>query len=365
MSTAIPKDAAKPMLTFGKEWSEDDAAEELLTKWADPTDAETPSETPKEPKKQAKPQAKDEDEAAAEKPEAEDEPEEEAEDNEADEETDDEGDEEKKFADEEGTFVKIKVGEEEHEVPVSKLTRLYGQEASLTKKSMEVAELRKTAEADLHKNTTATAALLERARERFKPFATIDFNLLAGQVGREGGLTAEEYQGLRASAQAAWEDMAFLEQHLDGFVKAVGEKKTAETRAKAQETLKTLAKDPSEGGIEGWSQKLYDDIRGFAVSYGIPAETVNNAVEPWAIRLMHDAMLYARGRDKSSVKVVKAAKAPKKIVKTTNSPVAEKSDDVGKQSTKAKKAMQKLSKSGHPDDAAEALLARWATSDDD
>src|SRR5574337_877989 len=40
-------------------------------------------------------------------------------------------------------IVKIKVGDKEHEVPVKDLKRLYGQEASLTRKSQEVAAQRK------------------------------------------------------------------------------------------------------------------------------------------------------------------------------------------------------------------------------
>jgi hypothetical protein len=367
MTTATPQGAA-PALTLGMEWSEGDAADELLERFMKTTDADKPSdnEGSDETTERTKPAPK----APAKSP-AEEEPEDD--DEESDEEQegddnaegdDDEGtdDEKKSYADENTTYVKVKVGDEEHEVPVSKLTRLYGQEAALTKKSMEAAELRKTAEADMQRNALATQALMARAEERWKPYAQIDFQLLASQVGREGGLSQEEYVALRQQAQAAYEEREFLGKHLDGFATAVRERTQAQKVEQAREALKVLSSSPEQGGIEGWSQKLYDDIRAFGATYGIPVESINNAVDPWAIRLMHDAMQYARIKQKTgdTVKTVKAKKGPKKIVKTTNSPAEERNSAPGRPS----KAMKTLQLTGDTEDAAEALLARWSSKDD-
>jgi hypothetical protein len=337
---AIENDATESTTNDdAQDWSEDQAAEEMLRRFKGPDAKEPSGEKKDEAKPERAPETADDDETSAEEPE----------DDGADEQ--DEGDDEAPAE----TLVKIKVGEEEHEVPVSKLTRLYGQEAALTKKSMEVAETRKTVEATQHRNTAATAALLERARQRFEPYANLDFNLLASQ------LPAEDYTALRQSAQAAYEDVQFLEHNLDGFMQAIQTQQQADYKAKAVECLKTLQGPTDKGGIEGFSPKLYDEIRSFAVTTGAPADRIDNLVDPWAIRMLHDAMLYARGKDKAGVKTVKVNKTPKKIVKTTTSPTSQK----GGGATKAKQAMARLAQTGSTDDAAEAMLARWGARNSD
>lgn len=254
--------------------------------------------------------------------------------------------------------IKVKHDGKEVEVPASQLARLYGQEASLTKKSMEVAEQRKTYDTKLQEQVATTAAILDRAKARWEPYSKLDFNLLATQV------TPEEYTALRQSAQSAWDDVSFLENNAQAFVKQIADQKAADHKTQAKEAIKTLAGPEDKGGIEGWSEKLYDDIRAHAISQGMPEEFVNGTVDPSHIRMMHNAMLYARGRDKakSKVTVTKVNKTPKKIVKTTTNSKVDRSE--GK-SGDATKAMSKLRKSGSTDDAAEAFLARWANKDSD
>lgn len=356
--TATHTTGAATPVTLGMEWSEDDAAQELLTRFLKTTDAEKPSDEEEGNDEPAGSKPEPKEKVPAEKPATDDEAKgEEDKDEEADEKEEKEGDDKakKSFADENSAYVKIKVGDDEHEVPVSKLTRLYGQEAALTKKSMEVAELRKATDAETSKNVAATQALLSLATKRFEPYSKLDFNLLATQ------LDPAEYTALRDSARQAWEEKQFLEQHLDGYVQAIQEKQSGELREKAKETLKVLSGPVDKGGIEGFSQKLYDEVRTFGVQYGIPQEAVNSATDPWAIRLMHDAMLYARSRDKAAVKTVKVNKGPKKIVKTTNSPASER--DGVTNSAAATKAMNRLQQTGDVDDAAAALMARWKSDD--
>lgn len=352
--------------------SEDAAADVLLSRFLPPDDdagadaskKKKPSAVKKETEESDTSETDSEGEDSAEKPETEQEAEgDEAEAKETDdEEADDES--EKTFADAEGTYVKIKVGDEEKEVPVKELTRLYGQEAALTKKSMEVAEQRKTFEGKLQEQAVTTNALLERAKQRFEPYSKIDFNLLAASVAK-GELSSEEYTALRQAAQASWEDVQFLEKHTTAFMQKISDQRNADTQTKAKEAIKVLSGPVEKGGIEGWTPKLYDDIRAYAIAEGAPAEVVNSVVDPWAIKLMHAAMLYARGtgKAKGTVTVTKVNKTPKKIVKTTESPAASRRD-AGK-SAAAAKSFERLKSSGSQDDAAEALLARWQSQDSD
>lgn len=331
----------------------DSSIEDELLKRFMPPDADKKPSGEKEKQERTAPEKDDDatekpdedEDTSAEKPEGD-------EDEEGDED-DKEGD--KKFADEEGTYVKIKVGEEEHEVPVSELKRLYGQEASLTKKSMEVAEQRKVVTSELEKAAAGSAALLDRARARFEPYSKIDFHLAAKE------LSAEEYTALRNEALAAYEDVQFLEKNVGDVLGQIRQKQETDLVSAARESLKVLSGPAEDGGIEGWNEKLYDEIRAFAVQEGAPADTVNKLVDHWAIRLLHKAMLYDRGakmmQKKSDVKITKVNKTPKKVVKTSVG--SNQSDGTNRSADNRDKALKKLRATGSDDAAVEAILAGW------
>lgn len=342
--TAIGNDAATEITDTPL--TETTATDEFL-KRLEPPDAEKSSGSEGDTKtaanadeESAEPETKETEETSAEKPEGETETEETA------------AEEAARTYAEEGVYVKIKVGDEEHEVPVKDLQRLFGQEKALTQKSMEAAAQRKAADDELTKNTAATAALLERAEARFKPFSEIDFLLAAKE------LSAEDYTNLRTAATAAYEDVQFLKQNLNGFMQEVQTKQQGELVTQAKEAIKVLSGPTEKGGIEGWSEKLYDEIRGFAVTAGLDKEIVNKLVDPVAISLINDAMLFRRG--KSKVVTTKVNKTPTKVVKTTTSPAVTQAT-TSKSDKKA--AMTKLAKTGSQDDAANAFLAGWKDKD--
>lgn len=251
----------------------------------------------------------------------------------------------------EGAYVKVKVGDEEHEVPVKDLQRLYGQEQALTKKSMEVAETRKTADAELAKNVAASTALLERAKARFEPFSKIDFLLAAKD------LSAEDYTSLRAAATAAYEDVQFLQSNMHTFAQEAQTRQHESLITQAKESLKVLGGPVDQGGIEGWNEALYNDIRKFGISAGLKPEIVHNLVDAAAIRLLNDAMLYRKGASK--VITQRVNKSPTKVIKTKTAPEANTPGD----KTNVNKAAKKLRASGSTDDAAEMLMAGWASRD--
>src|SRR5512139_3659998 len=173
----IQSDGAMPDIT---ELTGDDSGVDEFLKSFLPPDAfkKKPSEgTPESNDEETKPEETTEDDKTS------DESPEETESDESS--KDDEKAEKRTYADDEGTYVKVKVGDTEHEVPVKDLKRLFGQEASLTQKSQQVADERKQVEAELAKNTAATQALLERAKARFEPYSKVDFLLAAQQLSPE------------------------------------------------------------------------------------------------------------------------------------------------------------------------------------
>ena len=352
---AIPMDASHEFANLPST-DESGATEALLKRWLpketdqDNPASETGDDDPRR-KKTAEPESDDE-------PETEDEDETSEETPEEDDETEDEGEEDekkpqvRKFIEDDGSsYVKIKVDGEEHEVPVKDLKRLYGQEASLTRKSQEVATKRNELDKASAQNLAAYQVLLERARERAAPFADIDF-LVAAKSLNEDELTA-----LRSTARQAFEEVQFLEQELGNFMQAVQQRANAELVERARATVQELA-DP-EKGIPGWSEKLYDEIRAFGISSGLAEDVVNNLVDPASIRLLYKAMLYERGQAKAKDRVVttKVKKGPKKVIKTTSSP----SGTPGKANPDA--AIKKLRTTGSTEAAMDAILARWESND--
>jgi hypothetical protein len=257
----------------------------------------------------------------------------------------------KKFApDDDETYVKVKEGDNEHEVPVKDLKRLWGQEAALTRKSQEVAEARKQTDANNAKALAGLNVMLKRAQERAAPYKQIDFLVAAKQ------LSAEDLTVLRDEAQRALEDERFLGNELDGFMGAIREEQNKSFIEQAKACVKTIKDADSPHHIPNWDDKLYTDLRTFAVKEGMDQQIVNSLVDPAAIKLLHMAMQWSKGQAKAAT--TKVNKTPKKIVKSSQSPTPSKGTEPSKKQT-----MAKLRETGSTDDAAEALLARWATND--
>jgi hypothetical protein len=256
----------------------------------------------------------------------------------------------KKYADDEGTYVKVKVGEEEHEVAVKDLKRLFGQEASLTKKSQEVAERTKAAEYAQAKSLAALDVMVKRAQEAANPYRNVNWAALM----KDPNIAAEDVTALQEAAKSAFENETFLTGQLDHFMHEVQAQQVAAQAQAAQACIKALTDEQSPTHIKGWDQKLYNDMRSFAVSMGANQQMVDNLVDPAAFKLIHMAMQFHKGAQK--VVTQKVNKAPKKIVKasTTSAPP---NKDAGR-TIDRNKAVAKMKKAGGSmQSAEEAFLA--------
>lgn len=263
---------------------------------------------------------------------------------------DDETDEEPKAKtkSEDDVIVKIKVGDKEHEVPVKDLKRLFGQEAALTRKSQEVAAARTNIEQIGAKQTAALSAMITRAQARAQPYAQLDFLALA----KDPNISGEELTALRNEAQKAFDDVNFYGQELDTVMKGAQAQRADTMRMAAIEAQKVL-NDPAKG-IEGWNQGMYNDIRSFAITNGLPTDMVNEITDPAIIKLLHKAMQFDRGQ-KALSKTSQVVKTPKKIIKSSSS---EATTNLKPRSDQ--KATEALRRSGSVDDAADIFLARMS-----
>ncbi len=252
------------------------------------------------------------------------------------------------YIDNEDARVKIKVGDNEIEASVKDLKRLYGQEASLTHKSQEVANQRKVIEEKAAQYETALETLVNRAADRYAPYAKIDFLVAAKQ------LDADELSALRQEALKAYEDYNFLKTELGSVQTKKAEATQAAFVEKAKKTIEVLSNP--EQGIPGWSENLYNDIRVHSVANGMDAQEFNQITDPFILKTLWKAMRYDKATKLSSKKV---ASSPKKVL-SSKAPAASRSQQT---SEGAMQAMGKLRNSGSRDDAANAFLARWETSD--
>lgn len=329
-------EAAPQLLT------EDDAAAAFLSKWSE-EDPVTASEAPEEdePSDTAKEQEEDTEAEEPGEPEEDSETDHPEDDPEDTEEDDEEKSEEPKKGLDDEAIVKIKVNDEEIDVSVKDLKRLYGQEAALTRKSQEVAAKRKEAEASAMKATATLEKMYQKAQAKWEPYSKIDYLVAQKQLDNDA------FAALRSEAQAAYEDFRFISEEADAYVQ--------QTQAQQQQTLQEAAKESVKvlrEAIPDWSPKLYDQIREYAITTGMDAQVINNLVDPVALQLIHKARLFDESKKIVTKKKVVQQKTVLKPTVTTSG------RDV--RSDGPAKSRAKLQASGSVDDAANLFLSRWA-----
>ena len=349
--TTIRKDVADTN-DYPEELNEDAFAQLLIGDPEEGDDADPQDRPSKKPAKEDEQSNDDDeasdDEASEETPEDEDASDEDGE-GQDDEQDEDEKRAEKKYADSDDVYTKVKVGDEEHEVSIKDLKRLYGQEASLTRKSQEVAEERKVIEAKRAENIAAYDIMTKRATERADQYRALPWVALQ----KDPNVPADQLEQLVQEARKAIEEETFLKSEMGTFMQKVQEETTVARRTAAQDALKQITNPESPAHIKGWNDALYNDIRQFGVQMGIPTDTVNELTDAGAIKIMHMAMQFHKGASKVVV-TKKVDKTPRKIVKNSASSPA--SRGTTKQVT-VKTAMTKAKQSGSMQDAADAFFA--------
>ena len=335
-----------------------DAADAILNRWED---AEKPSED-----EEVEATTEDVDETDVEEVETEEADDlEEVEDYEADpdedvaedEEVDDEDEEDDDTTEEvtiasDDTVVEVKVNGENKQVSVKDLKRLAGQEASLTRKSQDLADQRKIAEEDFARTTASYQKLLDRAKERLKPYSDMDMLIAQSQMD------VETFAQLRQDAKQAEEDVKFLEEESNALLNDMQAKRQSAVQAAAKDCIRVL-----EDTLPDWGNEMYNDIRTYAVKQGLPQNEVDQYTDPNVIMLINKARLYDETKATAQSKKAKA-KVTKKT-KKTKVLSSKKSPPTKTQIRKAnaEKARQKLRENpksgGGMDDVTEALLARW------
>jgi hypothetical protein len=246
-------------------------------------------------------------------------------------------------------MVEISVDGEVKQASLKDLKRLHGQEASLTRKSQEVAAKRKEAEDALGKAHISYQKLLERAEARMKPYAEVDMLVASRQM------STEDFAAFRRESQEAEKDLKFLQEESNAFYQEAQAQQQKQVQEAATECIKVLKND-----LPDWGDELYNDIRNYAVSQGLPQEQVDQYVDPQVIKILNKARLYDQTKataetKKAKAKVIKTKQSKGRVLKAKKSP-STRSDD---QRAKQQKARERLRSSTDLDDVTEALMARW------
>ena len=243
------------------------------------------------------------------------------------------------------TIVELTVDGETKQASLKELKRLYGQEASLTRKSQETANQRKDATEALQRADASLQAMLTRAQDRYKPYEEVDMLVASRQMN------PDDFAALRAEAKAAESDLKFLQEEANGFYGELQQKQAVQQQESAKHCIEVLKEQLPE-----WNTDLYNDIRQHAINNGLPAEAVNTYTDPNVIMLLHKAMMFDKSKQ---VAKTKKAKAPTKILRSKKAPPSKTDQRVSKQRAAQERLRNSPSGGNDIDDIADALMANW------
>jgi len=218
-------------------------------------------------------------------------------------------------------------------------------EAGATRRFQEAAEQRKAVEAEraavqqMRKIAESNADLLADHRavvRRMQQLEEVDIQSTDGDTLARFNA---EYTRLNAAKQR-------IEQAYHQSVNQLQEQEKAALRARQEHAEKVISQR-----IKGWGPELQKELAEYAVSRGAPVAALEGISEAWMVEILADA---AYGRKMREHK----ATVEKRVVQTQAVLRPGAASTQPRAETQAADAMKRLQKSGKPDDAVAALLAR-------
>jgi hypothetical protein len=161
-------------------------------------------------------------------------------------------------------------------------------------------------------------------------------------------MSNDDFTALRAEARQAEEDLKFLREEADQFYGYVKQQQSKQLQEQAKDCVKVLQQE-----IPDWSNALYNDIRTYAVSQGLPEDQVNQYADPNVIMLLNKARMFDQT---TKVATVKKAKAAKKVLRSKKAPP---NNSELKRQTQQKKLDQLRANSGDLDNIADVIMSNW------
>lgn len=250
---------------------------------------------------------------------------------------------------EDDPLVKIKVNGEEIEVPLSELKNGYQRQADYTRKTMEVAEQRKQAEAEAQKATqerTQYQQNLQRMQAQLEVALQEHQSLDWEQLIQTDPQEYLRQKHLFEQRQAAWQQNQ-QEQYRLSQIEQAQEIQRRQDYIKHQQA-ELLAKLP-EWSDPKKAQAESAAIRSYLLEQGYTADVVDNLAEANMVVTARKAMLYDQMIAKAQATQKKVAALPTKVEK----PGTGANPGLDRRTS----AYQKLSKSGRVEDAASVFAS--------
>jgi hypothetical protein len=246
------------------------------------------------------------------------------------------------------SLIDITIDGKNEQASLKDLKRLYGQEASLTRKSQETSARRKEADEALERTSVQYQKMLERAEKQWEPYSKVDMLVAAKQM------SDEDFAQLRNEARVAEDNLKFIKEESNSFYDGFKQEQAKQQQLQAQECIKTLQND-----VPDWSNDLYNSIRTYAVNQGLQQDQVDQYVDPSVIKILNKARLYDESKKTAATK--KASKPPVKVLRSKKAPASSQDAKQAKTAAAIKRMQEGSQLSGNLDDIAEVLLSRWET----
>lgn len=251
---------------------------------------------------------------------------------------------------EDDPIVTVKIDGQDVEVKLSELKNGYQRQADYTRKTMEAADKRKAAEAELQQ--------ARAERERYSQGLQQTGALLQAQLAEQNQIDWQKLlesdpveflkqKHLAEQRQAQLHQVIQAQQHISAVQQAEAEK--FRQSFLTQQHAELLAKLP-EWKDEGKAKAEKEALRNFLTEMGFSKEEVGNVSDHRAILMARKAMRY----DQMMASAQAAAKKVEKLPQKVERPGGGEPSNLDKRSA----AFQRLNKSGRVEDAA-AVFAQF------
>lgn len=247
-------------------------------------------------------------------------------------------------------LVTVKIDGKEVEVKLSELKNGYQRQADYTRKTMEVSEQRKAAEAETqkaHQERQAYAQNLQRMQAQIEGALQQQSQIDWQQLLESDPAEYLKQQHLVQQRQAALQDNYRQQQQLMQVQQAEAQKAFQTHLARQQEEL--LAKLP-DWKDESKAKAEKAALRSYLMDQGFDEQAVNNVSDAKAVLMARKAMLYDQMVSKAQAATKKVATLPTKVERPG---VAATSPNLDKRSS----AYQRLAKTGSINDAASVFAS--------
>ncbi|GAA0247180.1 hypothetical protein LNAOJCKE_0418 [Methylorubrum aminovorans] len=282
------------------------------------------------------------------------------------EETDDadssEGPEQNKRVDDDEAVVTVRFNDEDHQVTVKDLKRLYGQERALNRKSEEASETKRQADEAYTYASTALTKLYQQAEQAYRAkYEGVNFNVQAA----EEGWTGEDWRAVTAMEAEDRKNLEFLRNDLTNLVQQHEQQKQQAEHAQkikyAQETRQALF-DPVHG-IKDFTDDRLNTLGLFAINdLGFDTSFVNSLAttrnDAALVKALNELYEFKRAAKVGANALATKTTKPAKPVK--GRPVRSPTEAARKPivSDRTKSAKSRLARTGSVDDAVALVMSR-------